>query len=78
MALRPEGLTGPPYEAPAQRQWVAQYRAYWEHFMVTAEQHTRFEQYGFAVPLRVWQVASDPVGASAAQGAPRSAARRSP
>ena len=46
--------------------------------MVTAEQHTRFEQYGFAVPVRVWQVASAPVGASASQGAPRSAARSAP
>jgi len=31
ITLRPDGLAGPPYEAPAQRQWVAQHRAYWEH-----------------------------------------------
>jgi hypothetical protein len=78
IALRPEGLAGPPYEAPAQRQWVAQHRAYWEHFTVTAEEHTKFVQYGFAVPLRLWQAASDPGGASASQGAPRSAARSAP
>jgi hypothetical protein len=75
IALRPDGLAAPLYEAPAQRQWVAQHRAYWEHFTVTAEEHTKFVQYGFAVPLRLWQSASDPGGASASQGAPRSAVR---
>jgi hypothetical protein len=42
IALRPDGLAGPPYEAPAQRQWVAQHRAYWEHFTVTAGEYTTF------------------------------------
>ena len=78
IALRPDGLDGPPYEAPVQRQWVAQHRAYWEHFTVTAEEHTTFVQYGFAVSQRVWRAASDPAGASALLGAPRSAARSAP
>ena len=38
------------YEAPAQRQWVAQHRAYWEHFTVTAGEYMTFVQYGFASP----------------------------
>src|SRR5438874_4372813 len=44
-----------PYEAPAQRQWVAQHQAYWEHFTVTAGEHTTFVQYGFASALCVCQ-----------------------
>jgi hypothetical protein len=78
IALRPDGLDGPPYEAPAQRQWVAQHRAYWEHFTVTAEEHTTFVQYGFAASQRVWRAASVPAGASALLGAPRNAARSAP
>ena len=78
IALRPDGLEGPPYEASAQRQWVAQHRAYWEHFTVTAEEHMRFVQYGFAASLQGPQAASDPAGGSAPQGAPRSAARSAP
>jgi hypothetical protein len=78
IALRPDDMAGPPYEAPAQRQWVAQHRAYWEHFTVTAEEHTTFVQYGFAVPLRVRQAASGSAGTSALPGAPRSAARSAP
>ena len=78
IALRPDGIAGPPYEAPAQRQWVAQYRAYWEQFTVTAREHTTFVQYGFASPLPARQAASGPAGASAPPGAPRSAARSAP
>lgn len=78
LALRPDGIAGPPYEVSAQRQWVAQHRAYWEHFTVTVEQQTPFVQYGFAPPLRVHQAASDPAGTSAPPGAPRSAARNTP
>jgi hypothetical protein len=78
IALRPDGIAGPPYEAPAQRQWVAQHRAYWEHFTVTAGEHTTFVQYGFASPLPVRQAASDPAGASAPPGALRSTARSAP
>jgi hypothetical protein len=78
IALRPDGLDGPPYEAPVQHQWVAQHRAYWEHFTVTAEQHTKFVQYGFAASLRVRQAASDPAGTSAPQRVPRSAAHSAP
>src|SRR6266571_4456552 len=62
-----------PYEAPAQRQWVAQHRAYWEHFTVTAGEHTTFVQYGFASPLAVCQTASGPAGASTPPGAPQCA-----
>jgi len=58
-----------PYEAPAQRQWVAQHRAYWEHFTVTAGEHTTFVQYGFASSLHVCQTASGPAGASTPPGA---------
>ena len=78
IALRPDDMHGPPYEAPAKRQWVEQYRAYWEHFIVTAEEHTTFVQYGFAAPLRVRQAASGPAGASAPLGAARSAVRSAP
>ena len=78
IALRPDGLAGPPYEAPAQRQWVAQHRAYWQHFTVTAEERTTFVQYGFAPSSRVDQAANTPAGASPPPGAPRSAARSAP
>jgi len=78
MALRPDGLAGPPYEVPAECQWVAQHRAYWEHFMVTAGEHTTFVQYGFASSLPVCQTASGPAGASTPPGAPQSAARSAP
>jgi hypothetical protein len=78
IALRPDDMAGPPYEAPAQRQWVAQHLAYLEQFTVTAEEHTTFVQYGFAAPLRVRRAASGPPGASVPPGAPRSAARSAP
>jgi hypothetical protein len=78
IALRPDGMAGPPYEATAQRQWVAQHRAYWKQFTVTAEEHTTFVQYGFASPLHIRQAASDPAGASAPLGRPQSAAQRTP
>jgi hypothetical protein len=78
IALRPDDLTGPPYEAPAQHQWVAQHRAYWVQFTVTAEDHTTFVQYGFASPLSDRQAASSPAGASASPGARQSAARSTP
>ena len=78
IALRPDGMVGPPYEATAQRQWVAQHRAYWEHFTVTAEAKTTFVQYGFASPVQNPQAASGPAGASAPPGPPRSAARSAP
>jgi hypothetical protein len=78
IALRPDGMAGPPYEVLAQRQWVAQHRAYWEHFTVTAEKHTTFVQYGFAPPLHGHQAANDPAGTSPPPGASRSAARSAP
>lgn len=78
IALRPDGIAGPPYEVSAQRQWVAQHRAYWEHFTVTAGEHTTFVQYGFAPPLGVHQAANDPAGTSPPPGASRSAARSTP
>jgi len=78
IALRPDGLAGPPYEAPAQRQWVAQHRAYWEHFTVTAGEHTTLVQYGFASSVPVRQTAGGSTGASAPAGVPRSAAHSVP
>jgi hypothetical protein len=78
VALRPPDMHGPPYEAQAQRQWVEQYRAYWEQFTVTAGEKTTVVQYGFASPLHVRQAASDPAGASGPVGLPWSAARRAP
>jgi len=78
IALRPDGMTGPPYEVSAQRQWVAQHRAYWEHFTVTVEKHTTFVQYGFAPPLRLHQADNGPAGTSPLPGPPRSAARSAP
>jgi hypothetical protein len=62
IALRPDGMEGPPYEATAQRQWVAQHRAYWEHFAVTVGAKTTFVQYGSAVPVQSRQAASAPPG----------------
>jgi hypothetical protein len=78
IALRPDGLEGPPYEVQAQRQWVAQHRAYWEQFTVTAAEQTTFVQYGFAPPLRDRQAASGPAGPSAPPGILQSAAQRTP
>lgn len=78
IALRPDGMAGPPYEAQAQRQWVAQHRTYWEQFTVTAEEQTTFVQYGFASPLRDRQAASGPTGVSTPPGIPQSAARHTP
>ena len=78
IALRPDGMAGPPYEATAQRQWVAQHRAYWEHFTVTVGEKTTFVQYGFASPVQSRQAASSPAGASAPLETPRSAARSTP
>lgn len=78
IALRPDNLTGPPYEAPAQHQWVAQHRAYWMQFTVTAEEHTTLVQYGFASPLSDRQAASSPAGASTSPGARQSAAHSTP
>jgi hypothetical protein len=79
VALRPADMPGPPYEALAQRQWVEQYRSYWETFTVTAGEHTTFVQYGFASPLTVRQAASVPAaGGSAPAGLPQSAARSTP
>jgi len=78
IAVRPDGMAGPPYEVAAQRQWVAQHRAYWEHFTVTVEKHTTFVQYGFAPPLLVHQAANDPAGTRPPPGPPRSAARSAP
>jgi hypothetical protein len=78
VALRPDDMYGPPYEAQAKRQWVEQYRAYWEKFTVTAGEHTTFVQYGFASPRPVRQAASDPVGGSAPAGVPQRAARSAP
>lgn len=78
IALRPDGIPGPPYEPPAQRQWMVQYRAYWEQFTVTAGEHTTFVQYGFASPLPVRQAASGPAGARTPPGAPRRAACSAP
>ena len=78
IALRPYGMAGPPYEVSTQRQWVAQHRAYWEHFTVTVEKQTTFVQYGFAPSLWVHQAANNPAGTSPPPGAPRSAARSTP
>jgi len=78
IALRPDGMAGPPYEATAQRQWVAQHRAYWEHFIVTVGAKTTVVQYGFATPVQSRQAASGPAGASAPPEPPRSAARSAP
>ena len=78
IALRPDGMAGPPYEVSAQRQWVAQHRAYWEHFTVTVEKQTTFVQYGSAPSLSIRQAANDPAGTSTPSGAPRSAARSTP
>jgi hypothetical protein len=82
IALRPDDLTGdltgPPYEAPAQHQWVAQHRAYWVQFTVTAQEHTTFVQYGFASSLSDRQAASSPAGAHASPGAQRRAALSAP
>ena len=78
IALRPDNLTGPPYEGPAQHQWVAQHRAHWVQFTVTAEEQTTFVQYGFASPLSDRQAASRPAGASTSPGARQSAARSTP
>jgi len=79
VALRPADMPGPPYEAQAKRQWVEQYRAYWEQFTVTAGEKIMVVQYGFAAPLPVRQAASDPAGASApVVGLSWSAARSTP
>ena len=78
IALRPEGMAGPPYEMSAQRQWVAQHRAYWEHFTVTVEKQTTFVQYGSAPSLSIRQAANDPAGTRPAPWVPRSAARSAP
>jgi hypothetical protein len=78
IALRLDGLAGSPYEALAQRQWAAQHRAYWEHFTVTAGEHTTFVQYGFAPPLPVRRAASVPTGTSAPLEALQSAAHSAP
>jgi hypothetical protein len=78
IALRPEDLNGPPYEALAQHQWVAQYRAYWVQFTVTAEDHTTFVQCGFASPLVDRQAASSPAKVDTPPGVQRSAAYRVP
>ena len=79
VALRPTDMPGPPYEAPAKRQWVEQYRSYWETFTVTAGEDTTFVQYGFASPLTARQAASVPAaGASASAGLPQSAAHSAP
>jgi hypothetical protein len=78
IAVRPDGMAGPPYEVSAQRQWVAQHRAYWEHFSVTVEKQTTFVQYGFAPPLQAQQAAHDPAGVLSSPVAPRSAARSTP
>jgi hypothetical protein len=49
LALQPEGITGPPYEAQAKRQWVDEYQLYWKKLAVTAvAQNATFEQYGLA------------------------------
>jgi hypothetical protein len=76
IALRPDDLTAPPYEALAQRQWVAQHRAYWVQFTATAEEQTTFVQYGFASPSSARQAASSPTGANAPPETQRSAVRR--
>ena len=78
LALRPDGMAGPPYDMSAQRQWVAQHRAYWEHFTVTVEQQTTFVQYGSAPSLSIRQAANDPAGTLPAPWVPRSAARSAP
>lgn len=78
IALQPEDMQGPPYEVHAQRQWVAQHRAYWEQFTVTAGEHTTFVQYGFASPLHVRQAAGGSPGASASPELPQRAARITP
>jgi hypothetical protein len=78
IALRPDGLDGPPYAMQAQRQWVAQHRASWKQCPVTAEEHTTFVQYGFAPPLRARQAASGPAGTSAPPRILQSAAQRTP
>lgn len=78
VALRPADMPAPPYEAPAKRQWMEQYRAYWETFTVTAGEHATFVQYGFASSLSAQQAASAPVGTSAAAGLSQSAARSTP
>jgi hypothetical protein len=79
IALRPDSLTGPPYALLAQQQWIAQYRAYWTQFTVTADGHEAFMQYGFAPLLPVRQAAvSPPDGVSAPAGMPQSVARRTP
>ena len=78
IALRPDGMAGPPYGVSAQRQWVAQHRAYWEHFTVTVEKQTVSAQYGSAAPLSLRQAANGPAGASVPPGAPLSAARSMP
>jgi hypothetical protein len=78
IALRPDDLPGPPYEAAAQHQWVAQHRAYWVQFTVTAQEHTTFVQYGFASSLPDRQAARSPAGANASPGAQRRAALTTP
>lgn len=79
IALRPDGIVGPPYETLAQRQWVAQYRAYWTQFTVTTDEHAPFVQYGFAPLLPVRQAAGGAsAGVSMPAGGPQSTARNTP
>lgn len=75
IALHPDGLEGPPYELPAQRQWVAQSRAYWTQWTVTTDAHAPFVHYGFAPLLPVRQaVGGAATGMRAPAGVPQSAA----
>lgn len=78
IALRPDGLAGPPFERLAQHQWMGQHRAYWEHFTVKAGEHITFVQYGFASPMPVQQAASGPADLSLPPATPLSAARSAP
>lgn len=78
LAVRPEGIAGPPYTVSEQRQWVAQSRAYWEHFTVTVEKHTPFVQYGFAPPLLTRQAAHTPADVSTPAAVLQRAALRMP
>lgn len=48
LALLPEDLAGPPYDAKVQRQWVNQYQLYWQRLSITVEGKPIVVRYGLA------------------------------
>ena len=50
LALRPENIAGPPYDAQTRRQWMTQHRLYWQQLTITVENKPLVVRYGLASP----------------------------